>query len=252
VKQEVAKEGILPFSLSFAQGYNFSLRWLFGQKQGAETTDVHFHSQETPAATLALHWVMTTLLVLIAVLSIRPEPYTPSPAYYFLVSFYSYIVDILCFTAIGLGMLCLRLMPSVRWAEKSAFRNNLWLGRLSTVAAFVLFITSLFPLIFMWVPDPSVTTQSGSLGLVSWYTAQTLGISVVAFSFIYWVVFRVYIILRSSREGKELQIHRDPIIKDDGDGPTQVYEIVALRWVPNVGITLQDLRDADETVVSSI
>jgi hypothetical protein len=62
VKQEIAKEGILPYSLFFAQSYDFSLGRIVGKY--TPKADVNsMYSEETTNAMLAVHWVFTTIMV---------------------------------------------------------------------------------------------------------------------------------------------------------------------------------------------
>jgi hypothetical protein len=229
VKQEIAKEGVLPFSLTFAQNYDFSLSRLFGCRPANPGLGINLHSEKTPAATLALHWFLTNTLVLATVFSLQPQAqtYDPTPAYTFLVSSYTYVVDIACFAAMGLGLLCLRLTPSLNWASKSQFRHQ-WV---STLCAAVLFLLSVVPLVLLWVPDPGAPFLSRTDNLVPWYAPQTLGVCAIAGAFLYWLGFRAYVLIRSRASGLVLKIERHPIFKDDKGRLTQIYEIITLRWV---------------------
>jgi hypothetical protein len=237
VKQEIAKEGILPYSLVFAQSYDLSLGRLFGQK--SPKADVNsLHSEDTPAATLVLHWTFTAITVLVPVLAVQPQPYSSTPAYTFLVGIVVYVTNVIKFTFIALGLLCLRLSPKVRWAEKSEFKHP----AVSIIAALIMFVACVFPLIFIWVPDPAFTTLSRTSGLVSWFVIQTVGLGLVGFAFLYWVLFRCYVSVRSAREGKTLHVKREPKFKVDSGGLTQIIEIVTLQWVREVGMRLDEIE----------
>lgn len=227
VKQEIAKEGVLPFSLIFAKNYDFTLRRLFGQVSTSTGLNVHLHSEKTPVATLALHWILTNILVFAAVFSIKPYPFDPTPAYTFLVSSYAYIVDIACFAAVGFGLLYLRLFPSLKWAGKSQFQHR-WI---STGCAAVFLLLNLYPLVFMWVPDPAAPFLSRTDSIVPWYASQTLGVCAVASALVYWLGFYLYLHVYSRAEGKEMRVERRPIFRDEGDGLTPIYEIVTQKWV---------------------
>jgi hypothetical protein len=184
------------------------------------------HPEKTPAATLALHWVITNILVLACVLSIRPEPYSPIPAYTFLASIYAYVIDVAFFMAVGLGLLWLRLSPSAGWADKSQFKHP-WV---STIASLVFFLTSLVPLVLIWIPDPAVKVLSRTGGEIPWFASQTVGICVLFAALIYWLGFRSYVQIRSNREGRELEVTRQPIFRDEGGFWTLIYEIVTWKW----------------------
>jgi hypothetical protein len=242
VKQEIAKEGILPYSLVFAQSYDFSLGRLFGQKSPKADVD-SVYSEDTPAATLVLHWTFTNIMVLGPVLAIQPQPYSSTPAYTFLASIVVYVNNVTKFTFIALGLLCLRFSPKVRWTEKSEFKHP----AISIIAALIVFVACAFPLIFMWVPDPAFTTLSRTSGLVSWFVIQTVGLGIIGFAFLYWVLFRCYISVRSGRDGKSLHVMREPKFKVDSGGPAQIFEIVTLQWVREVGLRLDEIEETNYT-----
>jgi hypothetical protein len=180
-------------------------------------------------------------MVLISVLTVQPQPYSSTPAYTFLVCIVVYVTNVIKFSLISIGLLCLRLSPNVRWAEKSQFNHPV----VSIAAAVILLAICAFPLICIWVPDPSFKTLSRTSGLVSWFVIQTVGLGLLGVAFLYWVVFRSYISVRSAREGTTLYVKREPKFKVDSGGLTQIVEIVTLQWVRQVGIRLDEIEDAN-------
>lgn len=177
-------------------------------------------------------------MVIIPVLALQPVPYSTAPAFTFLAGAYAYLINIVTFTAISLGLLCLRFSAKTRWAEKSAFGAS-WI---SPAAAAILFIGCLFPLVCIWVPDPAVRSLARTAGLVPWYGATGLGLGLLGFALLYWVVFRLYVSVRSAREGKTLHVMREPKFKMEANGDlTQVLEIVTLQWVRDVGMRIEDM-----------
>jgi hypothetical protein len=242
VKQEIAKEGILPYSLTFAKGYDLTLGRLFAGRS-SKTYFGTFSTERTPAAALALHWVITTIIILGAVLAIQPQPYSSTPAFTFMSIVFAYVIYTTVFIFISFGLLCLRLSPKVRWAEKSEFKHS-WV---SVSSALILFVGSFFPFLFMWIPDPAFKFQAGTSNQVSWFASQTFGLGVVTFAFLYWVTLRCYIAVRSAREGKTLYVKREPKFKADSGGLTQIAEIVTLQWVREVGLRLDEIEEGDRT-----
>ena len=94
VKQEIAKEGILPYSLFFATGHTTPLAWLKSSlsrnphprhSQLATAVNLDDHLEKSPMAALALHWVTSIILVLVTI------PLKPSTQYSFLTALYSYV-----------------------------------------------------------------------------------------------------------------------------------------------------------------
>ncbi|KUJ09194.1 uncharacterized protein LY89DRAFT_598930 [Mollisia scopiformis] len=239
VKQEIAKEGILPYSLLFAENYDISWDRLRGRTSPS--------SERTPAATLALHWIITTILVVIPVLAIQPVPYSSTAAYSYLTTAFVYNINLVIFTVVAFGLLCLRFTPNVHWAQKSSLKYPL----LSIIAALILLIVNIFPLIFLWVPDPSFPKATHTGGAVDWFAGQTFALCLLAFAFLYWVIFRAVISVRSRREGKVLHVRRKPIFKHDARGLTQVMEIVSLEWKREVGMRLDEVVDDEGGFVGS-
>lgn len=241
VKQEIAKEGILPYSLFFAKSYDLSLSTLFkGRSSQADSNTIS--SEKTPAAALALHWILTNIIVVVVVLAIQPKPYSSTPAFTFMSIVFAYIIYVTVFVFISFGLLCLRFSKTARWAEKSEFKHP-WV---SVIAALILFAGSLFPLIFMWVPDRAYPTLPRTSNLVPWYASQTFGLSIVTFAFLYWVGLRCYVSVRSGREGKTLYVKREPKFRVDPGGLTQIAEIVTLQWVREVGMWLGDISETGD------
>jgi len=237
VKQEIAKEGILPFSKFFAESYDFSLDRLLGHKKDEPFSAF---SEYTPAGTLLLHWAITSILVVVPVLAIQPVPYSSTAAYSYLTISFVYNIDLVMFTAISIGLLYLRFTPRIYWAEKSAFKRP-WI---SITSATILLVTCAFPLIFMWVPDPIFPWATRTGNQVRWFGGQVLAVAFLTFAFAYWLGFRTYITLRSAREGKTLHVKREPKFKVDRKGNLiMVAEIVTLQWTYEVGMRLGEIEE---------
>jgi hypothetical protein len=259
VKQEIAKEGIFPYSLVFAQSQDIWALFdkILRRRSTPKPSSHEVYSENTPVATLALHWVITTILVIAPVLAIQPKPYNSGPAYAYLTIAFVYNINLTCFFFISLGLLCLRFTPRVRWAEKSEFKHP-WV---SITAAFIVLIVCAFPLIFIWVPDSAFPKATHTSNQVSWFAGQTFGVCLLALAFLYWVVFRTYIRIRSARGGMTLHVKRKPIFKQDSGDLTQICEIVTMEWKREIGLRLEDIEESNEgskmgygssTMVSSI
>ncbi|KAK4151991.1 amino acid permease-domain-containing protein [Chaetomidium leptoderma] len=232
VKQEVAKEGIFPFSLYLASSYEFSFRHGF-RRLPAHAAGHQLYTQKAPAAALALHWTVTTLLILAAVLGTAAgkaseETFSHLPGYSLLVMAYAYGLDIIWFTVIGVAMLRLRLWPGSTWRDKSPVPHAL-----GVLAAVIFTATSVFPLVAIWVPDPMQPFMLQSVGKVPWFGSQTLALAVLAAAGAYWVGFRFYLRQRRLRHGEELHVTRHPVFWAAGGGRkglVLLYEIIRLQW----------------------
>ncbi len=249
MKQEIAKEGILPWSLQVAESYDFSLDRIFRGSKSRPKADVNsMYSEKTPAVALAIHWFLTAIMIIVPVLIIKRDTnYSATPAQTFLAGVFAYSMDVCRFVAISFGLLCLRFTPSVRWAEKSELRSPV----VSVTAALILLTFSLFPFICIWIPDPADPYLARSSGLVSWFAIQTSCIALVVIALLYWVLFRAYIKIRSEREGKTLHIRREPKFKQESDGLTQILEIITVQWKRDVDLRLGEIEEADDRYPSS-
>ena len=175
---------------------------------------------------MALHYIIMTLIVVPVVYIVNPTPYTPNPAYTFLVTFYDYCLDVFWFAVMGYGLLYLRLWPGTKWRQTSTF--NPWV---STICALIFPLLNTFPVVGLWIHDPSVKYLAQSNNFVAWYVGQTFAVSVLAFAIVYWFFFWGYVRLKETSEGKNLVVEREPIFrKEDAEEYVQIYEIVGLEW----------------------
>lgn len=252
VKQEIAKEGIFPYSLYLASSYEFSFRHGF-RRLPEHHGDHRLHSSKTPAAALLLHWTITTILIIAAVAATARESTTGTPAenlntqislpgYSLLAMAYTYGLDLIWFTVIGINMLRLRLWPGSTWRAKSPVPH--WLG-ITAAAYFTL--ANAFPLISLWIPDlPAHPWLARSNGQVPWYAGQLTSLAILAGAFVYWLGFRFYLRQKRKRHGVDRVVSRHPIFCPDktvggAGGGVQVeggekklvllYEIIRLQWV---------------------
>jgi len=229
VKQEIAKEGILPYSLFFASSYSFSFRNGF-RRLPPSRSSYQLYSSRAPAAALALHWVVTSIVILATVFGTSHLQSSSSkfhlPAYYLGIAAFAYGLDIIWFSVMGIGVLCMRLWPGSKWRYKSPIPHAL-----GVVAAATFGATNAFPLIAIWIPDPAAEFLSNTSNSVTWYAPQTYGIAVLVFGVVYWLGFRFYLYLRKMKAGEVLEIVRIPIFWTSRVGEmVQLYEIVKVRW----------------------
>jgi len=251
VKQEVAREGVLPFSLFFAASYSFSFRHGF-RRLPPSPSSYQLHTSRAPAAALGLHWAVTCILIIGAVFGTTSDPTQfTAPSYYLVLATYAYGLSVIWFAFIGVSLLVLRLWPGSGWHDKSPVPHGL-----GVVAAAVFAVTNSFALIAIWIPDPKETFLAQSRQ-VPWFAGQTFAFSVLAAGALYWVGFRSYMYLRKSKAGKKLEITRHPVLvmrpsrksaswfsflssPTDGEGRgadeegkgemVLLYEIIKVRW----------------------
>jgi hypothetical protein len=219
VKQEIAKEGILPFSLYLAKSYDLSLSRLKRIFSSARTTT---HHEKTPVAALLMHLFTTTIFVLVPTIVLRSSnPGTQS--YYVIVAIYGFVINITFFGLVALGMLYLRLAPGSGFRRKS--QANHWI---SIAASLILLAASLFPFICLWIPDPDHKYIANTV--VSWFVPQTVCATVLAISLIYWFAFRYIVPHVGSNRGRTFVIERIPRFHEEHGYPVQTFEEIVTEW----------------------
>ncbi|KAK2758650.1 hypothetical protein FQN54_003340 [Arachnomyces sp. PD_36] len=219
VKQEIAKEGILPFSLFFATGYTTPWAMLRpGHRNNAHyrkgshlsTSNIDFenHLERAPMGALILHWFTSVLLI--AVTSMLK----PDTAYAFLVSLYGYVnVAVIGFLVSG-GLLYLKLdslLPKSRrnWAEKVQYKP--WIDPLHVIVYFCAMSFFLFGAFAVPAPDsPFVEEVVG----YAWYILPAIGLFSLFWGVVWWLGLKV---IERNRRWK-LDVRRVPYVEQDKDG----------------------------------
>jgi hypothetical protein len=237
VKQEIAKEGVLPFAKFFGQTKNLSfgrfLIWIEKDEHSFINRKLHWllkqpwlhpreHSQETPFGALFLHWTFTVIMILVTI------HLAPADAYGVLVDLYSYTIVAVFGFAVAVGMLKLRLSSRERWRQKSSFNHHL-----SILSALIFAIGSGYPIFASWVPPRGDFSKQTKI-VVAWFTTPTVACSILTFGVVWYLGFNLRASRRARRDGVEFQVQKVPEFDRDPqpDGPPiQVHETVYLAWV---------------------
>ena len=161
VKQEIAKDGVLPYSLLLTESYDLSLRRLLGFSRLKEKFGIYLYTEKTPAAIMVVHWLLTNIIIIPAIFTIKLKPYSPGPAYTSLTTFYAYVLNLFWFAIVGFSLLYFRLLPGTRWRKISSF--NPWL---SSIAALVFSLMNLFPVVGISILDPAAKYLARTRNLV--------------------------------------------------------------------------------------
>ena len=221
MKQEIAKEGILPASLFFATGTTtFVTRmWARLQHQTPNQTATD-HLEQTPVAALALHWLSS--VVLIAITSFLK----PGIAYGVLISLYAYVIIVLVGFFVSGGLLFLHLNPRRDWTNKANFQP---FGKYP-IHAVTYFLACGFLLVAAFGPPDAVSSFSTKSTGVQWYIVPVIGISTLAWGVIWWLGLQVM----SWKWQRTLQVTRVANIVADADDEgqyIQVAEVVDHAWL---------------------
>ncbi|KAL9018212.1 MAG: hypothetical protein Q9185_004485 [Variospora sp. 1 TL-2023] len=216
VKQEIAKEGILPFSLHFARSTTTPYAWLkrrFWRTDGGPL-------EQSPAMALALHGVFAVILVA------ATSSNTPSIAYIVLVLLYGYTLVVLVGFAVASGVLYLRFSKKREWTDHLGFKP--WGG---PTAAIIYSCTCAFMIVGVFIPPGETSPFSYATTGVRHYIVPIVGLCMLLVGYSYYFVF-AKLIPRLIK--KVLVVEREPIIVRQGDRQdgewVQILEVVEFWW----------------------
>ena len=188
VKQEIAKEGILPFRKLFAKSWRMPgipLARIFCQPYESFKEDV-------PLGALLLHWIISIALIIFTC------PLDPLNSYRILVSLYSYTIDAIFGVMLGAGMCYLRARKSLNWKQDSFLA-----GWVSLMAALIYGASMLFPVITSFVPPSASFAQSLTY---PWFTTPAVSFSVIGLGLLWWLGF--YYVYPLKHRSKGLVVRR--------------------------------------------
>ncbi|KAH8585638.1 amino acid permease-domain-containing protein [Bisporella sp. PMI_857] len=223
VKQEIAKRGILPYSMNMAHDVNVLEK--ISEKltrNGTETiTEANAHTavsrfQPIPLPALILHGMFTTILIL-ATLGIS----SPRDSYGLIVGIYSYTIDAIIGASLAFGMICMRVQGSSGW--NSMAHSNRWV---SLATAIIYFAVNAIPVIMLWIPASKAQLRTN----ISWEAVPVAGWSLIVAGLVYWLIF--YYVVPVFKSGRVLYVEVTPTFRVDSQGnQVQVGERFERRWL---------------------
>lgn len=224
VKQEIAKEGVLPFSLFFASSTTTPYAWLRDRIWPSKLPESQRPPPEqSPVAALFLHWMFT--MVMIGATSSR----VPNVAYALLVSLYSYTLVILVGFFVASGLLYLRYSEGREWTDNAGFRP--WGG---PAAAIIYSLVCAFILVASFIPPSAGSPFASRNTDIKWYIVPTVGLCSLVVGYIYYLGFQ-YVVPRIMK--KVLVVEREAVlVKEQGEW-VQAMELVEASWVARPGPT---------------
>ncbi|KFZ15936.1 hypothetical protein V502_05328 [Pseudogymnoascus sp. VKM F-4520 (FW-2644)] len=223
VKQEIAKEGILPFRSLLSRSYpsvRIPIRALWGSKRPTLREDV-------PLPALVLHFSVSVILILATWRLATPATYT------LLVDLYSYTVDAAFGAFIGFGLLYMRFFAGRGWAAQSRASGFQVPAYVSGAAALIFGIANTFPVAAKWVPPDAVTAAWLA---VPWFTTGTVGTVIMVVGVLWWACFR-WVVPRvgRGRVGRFLLVTRKLWLTERDGYKVLEYEDIEFRWVTRDG-----------------
>jgi amino acid transporter len=239
MKQEIAKEGILPWSRFFAQNTDLSvgraLRWLrargrlVGLLRRRWFSPEH-HTERTPVGALTLHLAFCMVLIF--------ATYTLSAddAYTLMTSLTSYVVNCFFGALVGVGILVLRLRGPPPTAATADFEKPdpgsaggittttitattapTWAGYvgrrfphwLSMTCASIFVLANLYPVVAAWVP-PSSRFVELATPTHQWYVVPVVAWCIIALGAAWWLGFLAVARREERRRHRVFVIERRP------------------------------------------
>ncbi|KAF7553917.1 hypothetical protein G7Z17_g3276 [Cylindrodendrum hubeiense] len=254
VKQEIAKEGILPFAKFFAQDTDLSLGRLLGwfQKKGwfASILRIRWfspeeHTERTPVGAFVLHLISCVILIF-ATWGMKPDN-----AYTLLTNLSAYAINAFFGMFLGIGILILRIRGPPATAETDKTRSQstaplTWremTGKhinpvLSVVCATIYTIGGLWPVVNTWIKPTSDIAQT-----IKWWLVPAISWIIIV-SGIVWFLGFVGVAWRTYRNHHKVFVvekqphfeNADGFAADDKEGRGSgglvlVHETVYLSWV---------------------
>ena len=211
VKQEIAKEGILPWSLTFATSHRTPLALWFSRYQTGTTPE------EAPMAALGLHWFMSVMLIgVTAMLS-------PPTAYSALVTLYSYVIVILLGFFTSAGLLYLKFKKSRNWT------NPNFNPKFGSVYAAVYAVMCCFMLFAAFAPPSDTSPYSYAASKIKWFVLPAIGLTTPFWGVLWYLGLRLVMVKR----GRKLVVERVPttrLVKGEKDQYIMISETIEHNW----------------------
>ncbi|KAK3331585.1 high-affinity methionine permease [Cercophora scortea] len=265
MKQEIAKQGFLPFPKFFGQNVDLSIGRFIAYLRASRGWRLRYlspeqHREATPVGALLLHLLGCFVLVL-ATFNIKPDD-----AYTLLSGLMAFLSTAVfgCLLAAGILILRFRGPPATEPAKTKDYRNALAAGNaadetpvnktwiemtgsgiypwLSVLSAVVYFAGNAFPLIASWIP----ATANFPSSTVAWWVVPTTSVMILLFATLWWLGFLAGARHRERHQQKRL-IHEvwpefewaertgaDSADDDDGlprhGGKILVHETTLFTW----------------------
>lgn len=224
VKQEIAKEGVLPFSSFLRSEYRSPLRKLLGTSSSAKFADsdvatpVVVPYEKTPMPALLLHWITSLILIL------SPPA---GDTYTLFTRLRSYLLHAWFGVFLGGGLLYYGYYRQYRsdkegrkyrWKDIAGFRP--WLGPIFPA---IYFFGNSAIVIGDWIPPTNGKETTASS--IAWFVTPTVGMSLFAVGVLYWLVLTHLLPLWNH---KTLRVRRTPFLDADENFR---YEEVITKWI---------------------
>lgn len=212
VKQEIAKEGIIPLSLKIATSYKTPLgrfqQWL-SRREGSNKIIEDKDVEHAPTAAFGLHWFSSMILIAVGAAFSDPRK-----GYYLLASLYTYIIIVLLGLWLSVGLLVIKIRHETWQWKKPRQRYAPWL---SPVHVVVYAIANAYLLVGTFLPLNRGSSFDESVTGLPWYVVPTIGITSPFWGILWYWGFN----FREKRRKRHLFVSRqaywarDPLCEDE-------------------------------------
>jgi amino acid transporter len=234
VDQEIAKEGILPFSLLIGTGQTTPWAWfksrIWDKDESTPTPIDHLeferHREKSPIAAILFHWM--TLVLLIAMTSMLP----PVTAFSFLTSLYAYANAIIMGTLISGCLLYLKIDSLLRGTSGRNWKEYAnYVPLFSPLHVLIYFCSMSFFMFSKFVRPAADSAYASTVQGYHWWILPTIGLSSLLWGVFWWLGLLGIQWLRRVK----LTVRRTPCIEKDEDGNwVQKAELVEHKWLIHV------------------
>lgn len=217
IKQEIAKEGILPKSLYIAASYTTPYGML--QKFWNRSLDEK-KVDKAPTLAFSLHWLSSVLLVAV----VSPMADTRE-SYLILTSLYSYAINSLVGCWVSVGLIIIKFRRSKwHWQERRRYRP--WI---SPAHAILYAVFTAFVLAAAFAPPSEGSPFSEAFTKVPYFLVPVIGLTAPLWGVLWYWGLQVH----EWRIGRQLTVSREAYWMPDPDCPTeyvQQAEVIDLTW----------------------
>ncbi|UJO20152.1 High-affinity methionine permease [Fulvia fulva] len=229
---EIAKEGILPFSLIIATSYRTPsgmLKRAFSRNPRSEE-----QVEQATTATFGLHWLTSVVLI-----AATAPILDPRRTYSILISLYSYTIILVLGFWVSFGLVMTKFRKS-QWHWQERRRSRPWL---SPAHAIIYCIATAFMLVAAFVPSQRGSPFHESVTGLPWYLIPAIGITGPFWGLLWYGGFRLY---ESKMRCRQLVVTREAYWARDPGCPgeyVQLAEIIDHTWEV---ATREDMSDEFE------
>jgi Amino acid permease len=252
VKQEIAKEAILPYSLELATGYTTPFAWLRNRfssasrarrgnnlttlQQKLRDLKIDDPLEKSPVPALILHWFTSVLLI--AITAMLP----PVTAYSFLTALYAFVNCMVVGSLISGGLLYLKIhslmnsTDSRRWSQVRSY-----IPPIDPLHVIIYFMGSIFLVGAAFVPPALNSPFAAKIEGYPWWVLPTVGLASLLLGVIWWGGLQFSFWSRTIR----LIVSRTPVLDTDKYGDEVVIAELIEHRLQSRLITREVVPDDD-------